>query len=209
EEEYQKRFSHFNAHFYKKIYSGKTYPPEYAEQGVLHEHPEDRLLFLALNSCWEIDHHYTDRAGINADALARALDRLLDGYDDWLKIAVWHHPVSGPQTMKNVDFLQQLAVHGFQICMHGHVHEAAEGFYKYDSGRGMHIVGAGTFGAPADEQVTGIPLQYNLLIFNTETNSLTVETRKKEKPEGAWAADARWGDRKRNPKPNYTIALKP
>ncbi len=207
EEEYQKRFSHFNAHFYKKIYGGKTYPPEYAEQGILHKRPEDRLLFLALNSCWEIDHHYRDRAGINADALAHALDQLLDGYEDWLKIAVWHHPVSGPQAMKNVDFLQQLVVHGFQICMHGHVHEAAEGFYKHDSGRGIHIVGAGTFGAPADEQGTGIPLQYNLLILNTETNTLAVKTRKKEKPEGAWAADARWGD-KRNPVPKYTITLR-
>ncbi|MCP4700302.1 MAG: hypothetical protein GY862_26135, partial [Gammaproteobacteria bacterium] len=154
------------------------------------------------------DHHYTDRAGINADTLARALNQLPDSYDDWLKIAVWHHPVSGPQTMKNVDFLQQLAVHGFQICMHGHVHEAAEGFYKYDSGRGIHIVGAGTFGAPADDQVTGIPLQYNLLILNTETNTLTVETRKKEKPDGVWAADARWGD-KTNPVPRYTVTLKP
>ncbi|MCP4698378.1 MAG: XisI protein [Gammaproteobacteria bacterium] len=82
EKEYQKRFSHFNAHFYKKIYGGKTYPPEYAEQGILHKCPEDRLLFLALNSCWEIDHYYTDHAGINADALARALDQLLDGYID-------------------------------------------------------------------------------------------------------------------------------
>ncbi len=31
------------------------------------------------------------------------------------------------------------------------------------------IVGAGTFGAPASEQVTGIPLQYNLLTFDPQT----------------------------------------
>ena len=36
---------------------------------------------------------------------------------------------------------------------------------------------------------------------------MTAETRKKEKVDGAWSADARWGD-KENPVKNYTIPLK-
>jgi hypothetical protein len=119
---------------------------------------------------------------------------------------VWHHPVTGPGMM-NAEFLQLLAIHGFQICMHGHIHEAIEGYHQYDPKRGLHIVGAGTFGAPTREQVPGIPLQYNLLILDPETRTLTVETRKKEKPDGAWSADARWGD-KNNPVPRYTIELR-
>lgn len=203
---YQKRFANFNTYFYKKIYSGREYPLDYAEQVMLVERPGDRILFLGLNSCWQIDHHFTQRAGINMEALSHALDHLQnEKYDGWLKIAVWHHPVTGKEMM-NDEFLQLLAVHGFQICMHGHIHESQEGFYKYDSKRGLHIIGAGTFGASAKEQVPGIPLQYNLLTLDPETNIITVETRKKEKPDGAWKADARWGDAN-NPVPRYTIEL--
>ena len=72
----------------------------------------------------------------------------MDVYDGWLKIAVWHHPVAG-QEMMNDEFMQLLAVHGFQVCLHGHIHEAIEGFHKYDDRRGVRIIGAGTFGAPA------------------------------------------------------------
>lgn len=55
--------------------------------------------------------------------------------------------------------------------------------------------------------MTGIPLQYNLLTLDPESGVMTVETRKKEKADGAWAADARWGD-KNNPVPRYHIELK-
>ena len=109
--------------------------------------------------------------------------------------------------MKNVEFLEQLAVHKFQICMHGHIHEASEDFYKYDDKRGMHIVGAGTFGAPKREQTQSIPLQYNLLTLDQGNKKITVNTRKKKKPDGAWSADPRWVD-KDNPQSWYEIKLK-
>jgi hypothetical protein len=102
------------------------------------------------------------------------------------------------------EFLQLLSANRFAIGMHGHIHEALEQFYRYDSRRGMHIVGAGTFGAPVNQQVTGIPLQYNLLELNPSTATLTVHSRKKEKRYGAWSADARWGE-KNQPKPSYVI----
>jgi hypothetical protein len=92
------------------------------------------------------------------------------------------------------------------ICLHGHIHEAQQGFYHYDDRRSIHIVGAGTFGAPAHEQVAGIPLQYNLLSFDPTTAEMTVNTRKKERPEGAWSADARWGD-KNDPKAWYRFSV--
>jgi small GTP-binding protein len=206
DELYKKRFDLFSTQFYKKVYSGKEYPLDYEEQSMIIERHEDKMLFLALNSCWQIDHHFRQRAGINMDALSRALDRLQDEkYDDWLKIAVWHHPVTGKEMM-NDEFLELLSVRKFQICMHGHIHEAIEGFYNYDDRRGVHIIGAGTFGAPSKEQVPGIPLQYNLLTFDPDERTITVNTRKKEKPDGAWSADARWGDKNR-PDPFYVINL--
>lgn len=201
---YRERFAHFSSHFYRRVHSGQEYPLEYAEQGLVVERPEDRMLFLGLNSCWEVDHHHQDRAGINMQALGQALDRLQEGkgkYDGWLKIAVFHHPVTGRQMM-NDEFLGLLVQHGFGLCLHGHIHEAMEGFHQYDDSRAIKIIGAGTFGASVKEQVTGIPLQYNLLAFDPATGDMTVNTRKKEKPGGAWSADARWGDRN-NPKPWY------
>jgi predicted MPP superfamily phosphohydrolase len=207
EDKYKKRFDNFSDRFYKKIYN-QSYPQEYSKQAILYPCPQDKILFLGLNSCWEIDHEYKDRAGINSDAIANAIDQLLaDNYDDWLKIAIWHHPVNSSESMKNVAFLEQLAVNGFQLGIHGHIHEAKDEHFRYDPRRGLRIIAAGTFGAPAKEQVTGIPLQYNLLTLDPESGVMTVETRKKEKADGAWAADARWGD-KNKPETSYKIELK-
>ena len=166
---YRERFAYFNIHFYRRVYSGQDYPLDYADQFLFVERPEDRILFLGLNSNWQLDHHFRTRTGIHMSALTQALDRLQDGkYDGWLKVAVWHHPVTGKQQM-NDEFMQLLAVHGFQICMHGHIHEAIQSFHHYDDRRKVRIIGAGTFGAPAHEQVIGIPLQYNLLTFDPKT----------------------------------------
>ncbi|MCP4698361.1 MAG: SUMF1/EgtB/PvdO family nonheme iron enzyme, partial [Gammaproteobacteria bacterium] len=204
EKKYPKRFAHFDKCFYQKIREDEPYPEKPEKQAILYPFPDKRLLFLGLNSSWETDHYYKTRSGIDMDALNGALDELLDDeYEDWFKIALWHHPVNGADAMKNTEFMEQLAIHGFRLCLHGHIHEAKEERYKYDGGRGMHIIGAGTFGAPADEQVPGIPLQYNLLLFRGDT--LTVHTRKKEKPDGVWSADARWGDKSENPAAFYKI----
>jgi hypothetical protein len=205
---YRLRFANFSERFYK-IVNGVEYPTDYINQGIIYEDDKKKILFLGLNSCWEIDHHepYQARSSINMDALANALSQLMDvKYDQWLKIVVFHHPISGPEIMKNTDFIQQLAAHGFQICMNGHVHEASENLYKYDNKRKIHIIGAGTFGAPKREQAIGIPLQYNFLILDLYNRRIRVETRRKEKPNGAWEADARWGD-KNNPEPRYFIDL--
>lgn len=206
-ERYKKRFSNFNKYFYKKIYKGQEYPTDYNEQGLLYFCKEDEIVFLALNSSWEIDHYHSKRAGIHENALNRALDNLMDTtYDTWLKIAVCHHPVTGPGMM-NDEFLEVLASHDFHIYMHGHIHQTKESFYKYDSQNGIHIIGAGTFGAPVTGQVPGIPLQYNLLKYDKNAMSVIVETRKKEKPNGSWSADARWGDISNNPEPRYLIKI--
>lgn len=209
DEKYKLRFEHFTT-FYKKVCKINDYPLDYSKQGILYLNDEDKLLFLGLNSCWEIDHYkpHQKRANVNIEAISHSLDQLLDHkYDDWLKIAVMHHPINGSDAIENIDFLQQLATHGFKICMHGHIHESIEGYHKYDNKRGIHIIGAGTFGAPKREQVTSIPLQYNLLILYPKSQIINVKSRKKEKINGAWMADARWGD-KNEPSPSYSLELK-
>lgn len=203
-EVYSKRFDNFNNFFYKKI-CGKVYPSDPSEQGMLHIFPDDKIIFLAFNSCWEIDHHYKDRASINMGALSNALGKISDDeYKNWLRIAIWHHPVTGNKPMRS-EFLERLAVCCVKICMHGHIHEAIDNNYKYDDARGIKLIGAGTFGARLKDQ-DGIPLQYNLLKLNPETQMIIVETRRREKEDGAWSADPRWGDKK-DPSPRYLIHL--
>ncbi len=167
-----------------------------------------RILILGRNSAWELDHHYKTRAGIHPIALSRAIERIHDdpAYADFLKIAVWHHPVESAfeDRIKDHGFLERLAVAGFRLALHGHIHKAQDRVYRYDmsaGGRRLEIVCAGTFGAPVREWTSGYPLQYQLLRFGGET--LTVETRRREELNGMRGKpDARWTSAKgKDPEP--------
>jgi hypothetical protein len=45
------------------------------------------------------------------------------------------------------------------------------------------------------------------LTFDPDEWTITVNTRKNEKTDGAWSADARWGEDKNKPDPFYVIDL--
>lgn len=210
EHKYTLRMKHFAA-FYSAV-KGEPYPLDHSLQGTLHHLPEKHLLFLGLNSAWEIDHHYRARASINTLAVTRALD-LIDrnrtAYAGCLKIAVWHHPLNSgfDDRIRDHGFMELLAKAGFRIALHGHIHKAESGLYRYDhslGGRKIDLIAAGTFGAPVREWVAGHPLQYNLL--KLEGSDLIVETRRREGLNGAWKPDARWTQGPgRDPLPRYAI----
>lgn len=205
-EKYMNRFRHF-IDFYEKI-TGIPYPMDVREQGIVQFFNDEKILFLGLNSSHELDHHFTQRSGIDGEAITYGLDQIdRMGCEDFLKIAVCHHPVSGMEMMKP-DFLERLFQCRFHVLLHGHIHEAKHDFYHYDPKREIYIVGAGTFGVQTKEDmVQGIPHQYNLLLYSPDENRIEVKTRKKDRPEGAWSADARWGD-KNHPDPFYTFEIK-
>jgi len=208
---YKQRFINFNQ-FYQAI-AGQPYPQEYDEQGILYHLPEQNLLFLGLNSAWQLDHHYKSRASININALSKALTEIRRNrdYDNCLKIAVWHHPLNSEYEDRITDtaFLDQLAVAGFRFFLHGHIHEAKTSNYRYDmsqNGRKLDGICAGTFGATTRELVTGTPWQYNLLQF--EPDKLTVRTRRRTRENGAWEADSIWRQGQGTSSLDYyTIAL--
>jgi hypothetical protein len=126
-----------------------------------------------------------------------------------LRIAAFHHPLHGGEDsrIRDAAFLQQLAVHGFQVVLHGHVHKADAELYRYDRaehGRRIEIVAAGTFGAATREWVPGYPLQYNLLRVGAQ--AVTVETRCRREINGAWEPDARWRQGPgKDPLPRYVV----
>jgi 3',5'-cyclic AMP phosphodiesterase CpdA len=195
EAEYIQRFAHFSQ-FYETI-KQKPYPLDYDQQFTLDHLKEQNLLILGLNSAWQLDHHYKSRASIHMGALTNALTQIRRNpdYKNSLKIAVWHHPLDSAYSDRITDqgFLEQLAVNGFRLFLHGHIHKAETSLYCYDmstNGRKLDRICAGTFGAPVREWVPGYPLQYNLLKF--EDNRLTVYTRRREELNGAWKPDARW-----------------
>lgn len=184
--------------------TGKCYSECIEQQGIINVYDVDKLLVLGLNSSWAIDHINKYKASINMDVLYEVARKILGGqYEDYLKIAVFHHPVTGPEQM-NSEFMELLAQMGFKICIHGHIHEAKDEYFNYDDKRKIRVIGAGTFGAITKEQVPGIPHQYNLIRWYSDY--LEVHTRKKEKSDGGWKADARWCDNE-NPKSYYKIEL--
>ncbi|MCP4691381.1 MAG: metallophosphoesterase, partial [Desulfobacterales bacterium] len=195
EEKYKQRFAHFRD-FYQAV-KKEPYPPDYESQGILHHLPEQNLLILGLNSAWNLDYHFKDRAGVHPGAVNDALNRIRNAneYNNCLKFAVWHHPLISPfeDRIADTGFMQRLAQSGFRVALHGHIHKADSGLYRYDvaeDGRRIHIVGAGTFGAPMREWAPGYPLQYNLL--RLEGGRLTMETRCRREINGAWQPDAIW-----------------
>jgi hypothetical protein len=144
-------------------------------------------------------------------ALAKALLRMRPRPAPHLRIAVFHHPVQSTDNSRIRDpaFLEQLAVAGFRLALHGHVHKAGAAEYRYEhseAGRRLEITAAGTFGAPTREWVPGYPLQYQLLVIGQ--NQVTVETRCRREVSGAWMPDAQWlRGPGRDPQPRYTIEL--
>ncbi|NEQ88411.1 MAG: metallophosphoesterase, partial [Moorea sp. SIO2I5] len=137
------------------------------------------------------------RARIHSGALSKALTEIRRNpdYDNCLKIAVWHHPLNsdGSDRITDQGFMQQLAVAGFRLFLHGHIHKAQATVFPYDKipgGRKLDGICAGTFSAPTFELRSAYPWQYNLLKIND--NQLTVYTRRREEENGAWKPDARW-----------------
>lgn len=204
---YRRRFEPF-AELYRTI-KGADYPLAFEDQATIDDLADIGVCVLGLNSAWETDHHFRDRASIHMEALANALLKLGSLSPGQLRIVAFHHPLHGGEDsrIRDAAFLQQLAVHGFRLALHGHVHKADAELYQYDratDGRRIEIVAAGTFGANTREWVPGYPLQYNLLLVGPER--ITVETRCRREVNGAWEPDARWRQGPgKDPLPRYFI----
>lgn len=202
-EKMKQRFKTYNDFFYRPLL-GRDYSMEYGKQIDICDDQENRIYIIGLNSAYMIDHRNTEKSGICMETILE--DENVLNKKGYLKIAVWHHPVSGYSAIEDKDFLQTLAIEGYQVCFHGHIHEATNERYKYDDGHNINIVGAGTFGAVKEDRGAGIPLQYNYVEIDIQNEKMKVHTRKRENENGAWMADARWGDKGSEPKAFYFIS---
>lgn len=204
-DKYNDRYAKYSKFFYEPI-KGKIYPAEPSMQFEDCIISEDGLCILALNSSWQIDHKHTEHSSICMEAIQKSATVWCDE-KDYVKLAVWHHPLSGEASIQDITFMDILANAGFKACLHGHIHEAKNDLFTYDAHRSIRMIGAGTFGAVQKERGDGIPRQYNMIEFDKERRLLTVHTRKREKDNGAWQADARWEDKNKNPKSYYEVKV--
>jgi 3',5'-cyclic AMP phosphodiesterase CpdA len=211
-ERYKQRFERFSE-FYQAI-RGDIYPLDALEQAIIYHFPERNLLILGLNSAWQIDHNYKSRVSIFQDALSQALDQIRNSeiYEKCMKFAVWHHPVisNGEDRIKTNGFMKRLALSGFSVAFHGHIHKAEAHQYSpepvSEGGAKIHIICAGTFGAITRHWQPGYPLQYNFLKLCE--NKITVNTRCRREVDGIWNPDSIWEPSPgEDPLPRYEIIL--
>ncbi|MCU0685673.1 MAG: metallophosphoesterase, partial [Polyangiaceae bacterium] len=212
---YPARFKNFSQHFYHPVLQ-QQYPLPADEQGLPFLAPGDGLQFLALNSAFEIDEDFPGRSGIHPGALARGLAEAeqqirrareagqLTPNAKVLKLAVWHHPVSGNEKIANDAFLENLRRAGFRACLHGHVHEdRADLLGHLHPTRSIHVIGAGSFGAPGPDRPESVPRLYNLMEIDRDRSRLRVHTRCLKKPGGAWEGWYAWPGAERGEKRTY------
>ncbi len=220
EENYPRRFNNFAA-FYDQLLSQK-YPDKPKHQGLSFLFPDTGLQFIALNSSWLIDEYHPERAAINPEALARVLlkareeieqavaEKRLAENAPLLRVAVWHHPVTGNEKIVDDAFLELLRQADIKLCLHGHVHENRTDLVGYlHPTRQVHLAGAGSFGALAKHRPESTPCLYNLLEIKRDLSRIRVHTRKRDKAGGAWEANAVWpGDKKHERRGYYDINLR-
>ena len=216
---YPNRFHNFSEDFYHPLMQ-KEYPLAFAEQCVPTLFEQTGIQFITLNSCWEIDEWFPERASIFEAALARGLKRAdedikiareagrLSSDATVLRIGVWHHPVTGNDKIKNDAFVEQLRQANVMLCLHGHVHEDAAELIGYMHPRKVRIAGAGSFGAVAKDRPESTPRLYNLLEIARDHSGIKVHTRHMVKKGGAWGPHEIWpADKPGEQRSYYTIPL--
>ncbi|MFL5356781.1 metallophosphoesterase [Archangium sp.] len=218
---YTERFRNFSQHFHHPLLQ-REYPLDPEQQCISLFSPDTRLQFLALNSSWEVDQWFPERSHLHEGALSRGLLEArrqleqaratgqLPSDAPVLKLAVWHHPITGNEKMQRDAFLARLQQDGVRLVLHGHVHEQRADLVGYtDPSKQVHVIGAGSFGAPTHHRPESVPRLYNLLEVARDHSRVRVHTRALRKAEGAWEGWAVWpGATKSERRTWYELALR-
>jgi GTPase SAR1 family protein/predicted MPP superfamily phosphohydrolase len=205
---YALRFKAYNDHFYHPLLQ-RPYSMDPKQQFEVIDFPDTRVQFLELSSSHEIDEHYRERSSINDSALSAALLKAADPKDR-LRIAVWHHPITGNEKIQNDAFVERLRKADFRLCLHGHVHEDRADHIGYqDPARSMYVVGCGSLNAPAHDRPESMPRLYNLLEIERDHSKIKVITRHAKRRGGAFEPWYVWpGEKKGEKLPYYFITFK-
>jgi hypothetical protein len=183
-----------------------TYPLEPDKQAKSYLYINDCIQFITLNSGWQIERLNPKRASINPDALAYILNKAEKERQDannrrelaesrkLLRIAVFHHPVTHLEAMRNQNFIEHLRQNNVQLILHGDIHEINREISKGWEKTKVQIIGAGTFGAKVDDRPESIPRLYNLLEIKKDLGLIRIHTRQQRKIDGPWEGWYEWPD---------------
>jgi GTPase SAR1 family protein len=189
-QKYQESYGNFSAHVYQKLY-GRPYPLDPAQQVDTFDLEASGLCFVTFNSAWNTAKRSPEAATVLDGAVNEACRRLPVG-DSRLKIAVWHHPITGNDKIKSDAFVERLRQAGVRLCLHGHIHESRSDLLDYLRPNKMLAVGTGSFGAPWKDRAESTPRLYQLLEIRPDRRSLRVYTRGLPKVGGAWGPAYEW-----------------
>ena len=201
---YPKRLKRFSDAFFHKVVPAQPYPLDPVEQGMSYLFEDTQIQFLVLNSAWQIDQFNRKRSGLNPDAVSNAIvaanmqiadaveRRVMKKGQKVLRLCVWHHSIQHREAMKSTDSVELLQAAGVRLCLHGDVHEMNRDHFKYWNKNKMDVVGAGSFGSPAEDRPESIPRLYNLLEIRPDHTSIRVHTRRRPKPDGPWDGWHEW-----------------
>jgi len=208
---YPYRFRNYSNYFYHPL-TQSEYPLTFDQQGISLFFNDTGIQFLTFNSCFEIDEHFPNRSGIHGGALACALEKadeqIQNQHTPVLRIGIWHHPVTGKDSIENTAFLEQLRKADVRLILHGHVHEERPDLIGYPFRDTIYVTGAGSFGASANARPESTPRLYNLIEITRDFSSVKVHTRWLRRDQGAWEGWAIWpGDDSDTRRTYYTIKL--
>lgn len=175
-EKYQQRFAHY-AQFVERFYSGSVKFHEAPDkQFWVHDFPEYDLTITAFSSCFNNDP--LRRAGmIKAECISAANEfHRTSQLEQRVRMAVWHHPLSGPPVQSDyidVDVMKVLIDSGYSICLHGHQHrpDVISQQLSFLSGQSAIVVSAGSLCAGREGLPTGQMRSYNIVTLDTQTGS--------------------------------------
>ena len=145
------------------------------------------IAVCAFNSCYGND-CFSYVGEIQSEAVSQAYQELArSGKSYRLRVAVWHHDVSGPP--KRLDYMDQDTVkvmidRGFRLGFHGHQHKSDAAPYSiHTSDRNtMAIVSSGSLCAGANDIPGGVARQYNIVQIADGMTSVTVHVRESKEP---------------------------
>jgi len=180
---YNQRFELFSE-FYSSFYEGtRKYSLNPEEQYDVFQFSDEKVVLTGFNSCFRNDN--LNRIGtINSECIAKCYEKISQkDFDQWIKIAVWHHDIKGyPSRSDFMDprTLQFLIDKGFQVGLHGHNHclDILDVKFSADNKMKMNVFSCGSLGGSRDTIPLGESRQYGLLELNRVNMTVRFNLRK-------------------------------
>lgn len=179
DEKWKNKFKYFSERLYETIYHEPFNTDSTKQIKVMQD---DKLAFVLMNTSTQIDHFAPLQVSFEVDSFINVQKQIAEGK---IKIVIGHHPLSFEH---NYDFINNLHQFDYKAYIHGHVHRNNLISFQdvIASTQRVLQIGSGIFYATTKNMIPGVPLRYNVIIVETETKRISVETREREKHTIHW-----------------------